>query len=117
MTEIKEEQIKTEIEEKEDKPVKLRAFPEICAFTNDEGTGYDIEIYLPGVEKDTIELKMNKDYITVYGETETVKYIGSYSLCCPVDTEKAHSTYKEGLLKIHVPFKEPELHDIEVKIE
>ncbi|MFX0037050.1 MAG: hypothetical protein ACFE9I_15575, partial [Candidatus Hermodarchaeota archaeon] len=62
MTEIKEEQIKTEIEEKEDKPVKLRAFPEICAFTNDEGTGYDIEIYLPGVEKDTIELKMNKDY-------------------------------------------------------
>lgn len=117
MTETKEEQVKTEIEEKEDKPVKLRAFPEIWTFTNEEGTGYDIEIYLPGVEKDTIELKMNKDYLTVYGETETVKYNGSYNLCCPVDTEKVHSTYKEGLLKIHVPFKEPELQTIEVKIE
>ncbi|MFW9876939.1 MAG: Hsp20/alpha crystallin family protein, partial [Candidatus Thorarchaeota archaeon] len=89
MTEIKEEIIK---KEKEDKPVKTRTFPEICAFTNEEGNGYDIEIYLPGVEKDTIELKMNKDFITIYGETETVKYIGSYNLCYPVDIEKALST-------------------------
>lgn len=115
MTETKEEIVKTEKEV--DKPVKMRAFPEICAFTNEEGTGYDIEIYLPGVEKDTLDLKMNKDYITIYGETETVKYIGSYNLCCPVDTENVHSTYKEGLLKIHVPFKEPELRTIDVKIE
>lgn len=113
MTESKEEIVKTE----EDKPVKIRAFPEICAFTNDEGNGFDIEISLPGVERDTIDLKMNKEYITIFGETETVNYTGSYQFCCPVDPDKAVSTYKEGLLKIHVPFKEPELHNIEIKVE
>jgi len=117
LSESKEIEIKTEIEEKEDKQIKLRAFPQICTFTNEEGNGYDIEIYLPGVEKDTIELKMNKDYITIYGETETVKYTGSYELCCPVEPEKAVSTYKEGLLKIHVPFKEVEMHTVNVKID
>ncbi|MFW9968932.1 MAG: Hsp20 family protein [Candidatus Odinarchaeota archaeon] len=117
MTETNEEITKPESEEKEGKLVKMRAFPEICAFTNEEGTGFDIEIYLPGVEKDTIELKMNKDYFTLYGETETVKYDGSYQFCCPVEHEKAVSTYKEGLLKIHVPFKEPKLHTVEIKVE
>lgn len=117
MTESKEKEITTETEEKKDKPRKLRAFPEICAFTNEEGTGYDIEIYLPGVEKDTIELKMNKDYITISGETETVRYIGSYQLCCPIEPDEAKSKYKEGLLKIHVPFKTVELHTVDVKVE
>ena len=117
LSESKKIEIKTEIEEKEDKAIKLRVFPQICTFTNEEGNGYDIEIYLPGVEKETIELKMNKDYITVSGETETVKYTGSYELCCPVESEKAFSTYKEGLLKIHVPFKEVELQTVNVKIE
>ncbi|MFX1572714.1 MAG: Hsp20/alpha crystallin family protein [Promethearchaeota archaeon] len=115
--EKEEKEIKTEIEKKEDTPVKLRAFPQIYTFTNEEGNGYDIEIYLPGVEKETIELKMNKDYITVSGETETVRYTGSYELCCPIEPEKAISTYKEGLLKIHVPFKEVEMHTVNVKIE
>lgn len=113
----KTKETETEIEEKKDESSKLRAFPQICAFTNKESTGYDIEIYLPGVEKDTIELKMNKDYITVNGETESVRYTGSYKLCCPVEPDKAKSTYKEGLLKINVPFKEVELHTVNVQIE
>lgn len=117
MSETIEKKTPTEIEEKEEDLIKGRIFPQICAVTDEEGMGYDIDIYLPGVEKDTIKLKMAKDYIRVIGESETSKFDGSYQLCCPVDPIKANSTYKEGLLKIHVPFKEKELNTIDVKVE
>jgi len=73
--ETKKIEPKTETEEKEETIVKLRAFPQICTFTNEEGNGYDIEIYLPGVEKETIELKMNKDYIL-----DLMNYVAQLSL-------------------------------------
>ena len=84
MSETKEKEMTTELEKKETKPSKTKLFPEICSFTNEDGTGYNIEIYLPGVEKDTIKLKMNKDYISINGEAENIEYEGSYQLCCPV---------------------------------
>jgi HSP20 family molecular chaperone IbpA len=116
MTEEISEEKSTEMEEVETKRYKLRAFPEICSYINEEGTGYDIEIYLPGVERDTIDLKMDKDSIFVNGETERLRYVGSYGLCCPIDPDRATSTYKEGLLKISVPFKEPELKTVDVEV-
>ncbi|MEJ2296428.1 MAG: Hsp20/alpha crystallin family protein [Candidatus Lokiarchaeota archaeon] len=117
MSETIEKKSTTELKKKEESINKIRIFPQICAVTNDEGTGYDIDIYLPGVEKESIKLKMAKDLITVNGESETSKFDGSYQLYCPVDVSKAKSTYKEGLLKIHVPFKEIELNTIDVKVE
>ncbi|MFX1256334.1 MAG: Hsp20/alpha crystallin family protein [Promethearchaeota archaeon] len=117
MSEIKEKEKTTEIENSTERSSKLLAYPQICAFTDEDATGYNIEIYLPGVEKDTIKLEMDEDYVSVVGETDTVRYRGLYGLCCPVEPEKATSTYKEGLLKIYVPFKEVEMHKIDVKIE
>ena len=106
-----------EIEKIESKPSKLIANPQICAVENEEGTGFDIEVYLPGVSKDTIKLKMDSEYIHISGETDTLKYTGLYGLCCPVEPKEAKTTYKEGLLKIHVPYKKVEMHTIEVKID
>ena len=117
MSETVKEEKSTEIEEVETRPSKLRAFPQVCSYIDDDNIGYDIEIYLPGVDRDTIDLRMDKDSIYVTGETDTIRYVGSYGLCCPIDPEKATSTYKEGLLKVHVPFEEPDLRTIEVKVE
>ena len=117
MTETLVKDTSSEMEHEKDKPSKLVAYPQICAVENEESTGFDIEIYLPGVDKDTIKLKMDSEYILITGETETVKYSGFYNLCCPVDPEKAKTLYKEGLLKIHVPYREIEMHTIDVKIE
>lgn len=117
MSETVKEEKRTDIEEVEDtKPSKLRVFPQICSYVNEDGTGYDIEIYLPGVDRDTIDLKMDKDSIFIKGDTDTLRYVGSYGLCCPVDPERARTRYKEGLLKLSVPFKEPELKTVDVKI-
>jgi HSP20 family molecular chaperone IbpA len=34
-----------------------------------------------------------------------------------VDPENAKAQYKDGLLKIDVPFKEPEFHSVDIEIE
>ncbi len=117
MTEISDEEKPKEIEKKESKPSKLIAYPQISAVENDDGTGFDIEVYLPGVDKDTVKLKMDTEYINVSGETDTLKYTGLYGLCCPVDPKLAKTIYKEGLLKIHVPYKKVEMHSIDIKID
>ena len=63
----------TEVEEVE----KLYVSPDVCMWPEDETNSYHIEITLPGVEKDTIKLKMHEDSFFIKGETEdTVKEIG-----------------------------------------
>ncbi len=104
MSEVKEEE-------------KYLISPEVCSWADDEDNIYKIEIQLPGVEKGTINLKMHDDSFFIKGETEDTIYIGSYTVCCPIKPEEAKAIYKNGLLKIEVPFKEPEFHSIEIEIE
>jgi HSP20 family protein len=117
MTETTEKETTTDIEKQETTALKRWVYPEICAFENEDETGYDIDVYLPGAEKDSVKLEMNKDSISIKGEAENISYRGIYGLCCPVDPSKATSTYKEGLLKIHVPYKEIEMKNVDVRIE
>ena len=117
MSEVVESEKKTEVEEVEEKPRKGVVSPDICSWTNDEGTGTIVEISLPGVEKDTIKLKMDKENIFIAGETDNLRYIGGYGLCCPVEAKEARSTYKNGLLRIEVPFMDVTLETVDVKIE
>jgi len=102
-----------EIKEQE----KIMVSPSVCSYADDESTSYKIEIQLPGVEKDSIKLKMHDDSFFIKGETEDTIYIGTYGICCPVKPEEAKATYKQGLLKIEVPFKEEEYKSIDIKIE
>ncbi|MFW9880537.1 MAG: Hsp20/alpha crystallin family protein [Candidatus Thorarchaeota archaeon] len=108
------EQVKEEEVKEED---KYLTSPEVCSWADDDSESYKIEIQLPGVEKDTIKLKMHDDSFFIKGDTEDTTYIGTFAICCPVRPEEAKATYKEGLLKIEVPFKESEYHSIDVKIE
>lgn len=117
MAELAEVEEKGDIKELEEKPKKRIMIPEICTYNNQDSTGSIIEIILPGVEKDTIKLEMNNDNLVVFGETETISYGGIYQLCCPVDPEKAKSTYKNGLLKIEVPYIDILKDTVDVKID
>lgn len=101
-------------EEKED---KIYVSPEIYMHPNNEHDTYQIDITLPGVERKDIKLKMHEDSFFIKGETEDIVYIGSYSVCCPIDAKEAKAIYKNGLLKVEVPFKEKEFHSVEVKID
>lgn len=96
---------------------KLILTPELCAWADDEHYKYRIEIKLPGVEKDSINLKMHEDSFFIKGETESTVFIGSYAICCEVEPNKAKAIYKNGLLKVEVPFKDSMEGAVDVKIE
>ena len=96
---------------------KMIRMPEIIAWADDEHENYTIEIKLPGVERDTISLKMHEDSFFIKGETEDTVFIGSYSVCCEISPEKANATYKNGLLKVEVPFRDPMEGAIDVLID
>ncbi|MFX0027453.1 MAG: Hsp20/alpha crystallin family protein [Candidatus Hermodarchaeota archaeon] len=117
MTELAEKEQKSEIKETEEEPKTRYIIPELCMYDNEDSTGYIIEVILPGVEKDTIKLKMNKDNLIIYGEADTLKYGGLFQLCCPVDPDKAKSTYKNGLLKIEVPYLDLLKDTVEIEIK
>jgi HSP20 family molecular chaperone IbpA len=96
---------------------KLYESPNVCMWPNNDHTAYHIEIELPGTDKESIDLKMHEDSFFIKGETEDTIYIGSYSICCDIDPKKAKATYKNGLLKVDVPFQEQEYNTVDVKIE
>lgn len=91
--------------------------PDICAWADDENDNYHIEITMPGVEKDSIVLKMHEDSFFIKGETDSTVYVGSYAICCPVTAEKSKAIYKNGILKVDVPFKDRLEGAIDVPIE
>ena len=91
--------------------------PEICAWADEEHDNYHFEITMPGVEKDTITLKIHEDSFFVKGETDGTIYVGSYGICCPVKAKESKATYKNGILKVDVPFKDPMEDVVEVSIE
>ncbi|MFX1574988.1 MAG: Hsp20/alpha crystallin family protein [Promethearchaeota archaeon] len=116
MAELTEVEEKGEIE-KEEEPKKRVIVPEICMYNNEDNTGYQIEIILPGVEKDTIKLQMNENNLIVYGEADSINYGALYQLCGPIEPEKAKSTYKNGLLKIEVPYLDILKDTVDVEVE
>jgi HSP20 family molecular chaperone IbpA len=90
--------------------------PSICGWADEDHKTYKIEVELPGVEKETIKLRMHDDSFFLKGETENVVYVGSYAVCCPVKPDEAKATYKNGLLKVEVPFKDPLEDAIDIEI-
>lgn len=111
---LEEGNVKKSEEKKIKKPIIA---PQICSYDNEEGDGYIIEVILPGVEKDTINLKMDDENIFISGESDSIRYIGAYGLCCPIEPEKTEAIYKNGLLKIKSPLKEIKLNTIDVNID
>jgi len=96
---------------------KFVTSPDVCSWADDESENYHFEITMPGVEKETIKLKIHEDSFFVSGETENTIYVGSYAICCPIKPEKTKAIYKNGILKIDAPFKDPLEDAVDVKIE
>ena len=118
MSEALKETEGTEIEEvKEEEMTRRVIYPRFYICVNEEGTGYSGEIHLPGVERDSITLRMNENYLLITGKTDRVDYVRSFGFGCPVDPGTAKSRYREGLLTFEVEFKEPDLRTVDIEVE
>jgi HSP20 family molecular chaperone IbpA len=96
---------------------RVRTSPDICSYVDSEQEKLNIEISLPGVNKADIKLKMHDDSFNLSAPRgEDIEYVTTMAFCCPVKAAKAKSTYKNGLLKIDIPFKDPMDDAVEVTI-
>jgi HSP20 family protein len=88
--------------------------PNICIDHDD--AKYYIDVELPGVDKEHVDLSVGEQSICVEAARDDVVYLGCFSLAHTVDENKAKAKYDNGLLRIEVPLKAP-IKGKRIKIE
>ncbi|MCX7837704.1 MAG: Hsp20/alpha crystallin family protein [candidate division WOR-3 bacterium] len=100
----------------------------------EKGNDNIVEAEIPGLEKEDLSVSVSENSVTIKGEIKKEKEVkekdyylcersyGSFSrtieLPTEVDSEKAKASYKNGILKITLPKKQPEKKlETEIKIE
>ena len=96
---------------------RVKISPAIRAYSDDEHKKLDIEVELPGVERKDIDLKIHDDSFYLSAPRENFVYVANYATCFPVDPEKATAKYKNGLLKLEVPFLGVKGQHIKVEVK
>ncbi len=77
---------------------------------------YYIEIELPGVDKEHVDLSVGTQSVCVEAARDDIVYLGCFSLAHPVDELLAKAKYDNGLLRLEVPLKAP-IKGKRIKIE
>jgi HSP20 family molecular chaperone IbpA len=96
---------------------RVKVAPEVCSYVDDDRTKLTVEVTIPGVSKEHINLKMHEDSMILAAPRNDIEYVTTLSFCCPVVPEKAQAKYENGLLKIEVPFKDTMEDAVKIKIK
>ena len=107
----------------------------VRAKTNDEGeaTAYIVEVALAGVGRNNIDIKVKDGHLKINvnkeeGEEEKNNtYVRkgiskrkgslSFALSEKTDAKNITSSYTDGLLQVTVPVKQPEVYNIDIKVD
>jgi HSP20 family molecular chaperone IbpA len=76
-----------------------------------------IQVALPGVKKEDIEMKALKDYFTLRAKRGEIMYALDLDFGIDVEPNETEAKYEEGLLKVKFKRYNPLEHAYEVKIE
>jgi len=87
------------------KKTKPSLTPYVC-FDHDL-ENYYIQVELPGVKKEDVELSVSEQSFCVTGTREDIDLIACYYLAHPVNEDKAKAKYENGLLHVIIPLKKP----------
>lgn len=81
-------------------PVSPAAF---IYHTEDE---YIMEIELPGVNKEDIDVKITENTFCVRAPRKNMEYTGCWVLAHEFNADKSNASYENGLLTVRVPLTE-----------
>ena len=95
---------------------RIRSAPDVCSYVNEKNNKLHVEISLPGVKKENIQLRLKDDSFYLNASREEIEYVTTQAFCCPMNSSAAEAHYENGLLKIEVPFKDPMEGAIEIPI-
>lgn len=107
---VQTEEGKIQEKDKHDKgeeEVLYRIFPEISRRVDQKKKEVNIEVALPGVPKDQINLKVLPTWFYLVGRRGQMEYSGNKSFGAEIIPEKTSAKYDNGLLKIHAVIKDP----------
>jgi HSP20 family protein len=90
--------------------------PNVCFDTDEDQSVFTLEIALPGVKKEDIDLKINEDSYAITAHRGDIKYVDAQAFCCKVVPKKASAKYDNGLLKITVPYKDTMDDAVTIKV-
>lgn len=77
-----------------------------CACCHDNEK-YQFDFALPGVGRKDIDIQATEEGFCLKATRDGMDYSACYPLSRQVDTEKVKATYKDGLLRLEMPLKNP----------
>lgn len=107
----------------------------VRATTNSDGepTAYIVEVALAGVGKNNIDIKVKDGHLKINvnkeegEEDKNATYVRkgiskrkgslSFALSEKTDAKNITSSYTDGLLQVTVPVKQPEVYNIDIKVD
>ena len=110
--------VKTEnksIEENRKPEYKYRIKPRYGVWGDEDKI--KIQVALPGVKKEKIEMKTLSDYFTLRAKRDDILYTLDLDMGIEIEPKETKATYEEGLLRVELKRYKPLEHAFNVKIE